>query len=118
MSIGNPAHSAEVPRQRETFRMVPDRMTFDARLEPGDTRIWCCLLFLARYPSKNTLEATDAVIADKLKLSQQTLRRALQRLEKCQYIRRAMDGRTRIITLNPEGDGEPIAEFTLRVVAG
>lgn len=47
--------------------------------------------------------------------SPQTVRRALLRLEQEQFIGRTMDGQTRIIRLNPEGSGEPIAAFALKV---
>ncbi len=96
--------------------MVPDRLWADKRLEPGDVRMWCCLAFLAR--GRGSCEPTDAILAEKLDVSQQTIRRALLRLERCDYISRERDGQTRIITLKPEGDGQPIAEFTLRVAAG
>jgi DNA-binding GntR family transcriptional regulator len=46
------------------------------------------------------------------------VRRALQRLESAQFIERQMEGRMRVIRLHPEGDGEPVAEYTLRLTAG
>lgn len=98
--------------------MIPDRMTFDDRLEPGDMRVWACLAFLARFPDRVECTPTDAMLADKLRVSPQTIRRALQRLERCGYIERSRDGLTRVITLRPEADGKPVAEFTLRVATG
>src|SRR3954452_2950421 len=105
MSIGRPV------RALETFRMVPDRMTFDDRLESHDVRLWCIMLFLAR--GRDTCDATDATLAEKLGANERTIRRSLVRLEKCQFISRKRQGERRIIALNPEGDGWVATEFTL-----
>ena len=110
MGIGKSA------RALETFRMVPDRMTFDDRLESHDVRLWCIMLFLAR--GRDTCDATDVTLAEKLGANERTIRRALVRLESCQFITRRREGERRIITLNPQGDGQLIPEFTLRIVAG
>ncbi len=92
--------------------MTPDRMWLNDRLQPQDLKLWLCLCFFAR--DRAQCEPTDAALAEKVKASQQTVRRSLQRLEAEQFIDRVMDGRTRVIHLHPEGDGKPIAEFTLR----
>jgi DNA-binding transcriptional ArsR family regulator len=110
MNIGRPARPA-----LESFRMVPDRLWLDKTLQPIDIKLWCCLCFLAR--GRGECSSTDALLAKKMETSQQTVRRALLRLESANFIERQMDGRTRIIALKPEGDGRPIAEYALRVVA-
>lgn len=96
--------------------MVPDRLWTHQALQPLDVRLWCALSFFAR--ERGHCEPTDADLADKLGSSQQTIRRGLLRLEEAEFITRTMDGRTRVITLNTEGDGQPIEAFTLRVMAG
>jgi DNA-binding MarR family transcriptional regulator len=96
--------------------MTPDRMWLDDSLQPVDLKLWLCLCFFAR--DRDQLTQTDADLASKVKASQQTVRRSLQRLEAAQFIERSMEGRTRIITLKPEGDGKPIAEYALKVMAG
>jgi DNA-binding MarR family transcriptional regulator len=100
----------------ETFRMVPDRLWLDKTLQPIDIKLWCCLCFLAR--ERGECSPTDATLAEKMEASQQTVRRCLHRLEAAQFIGRAMDGRTRIISLRPEGDRQPLPEYSLRVSAG
>ena len=117
MNIGMLAGQTPDPSQG-TFRMIPDRMTFDDRLDPGDMRVWACLAFMARFPTRATLVATDQAIAAKLRTSPQTLRRSLQRLDQAGYITRTREGQTRLLTLNPGGDGTLVAEFSLRVAAG
>jgi hypothetical protein len=104
------------PRALESFRMVPDRLWSHPMIEPLDVTLWCCLTFLAR--GRDHCEATDQALAGKLGTTDRTIRRSLARLESCQFIGRHMDGVTRVITLKPEGDGQPSAEFTLRVLAG
>ncbi len=104
------------PRSSETFRMVPDRMTFDERLERGDIHVWCVLAFFAR--DRDHTEVTDAMLADKARVSERTIRDGLARLERSGFISRRREGMVRIITLMPDGDGQPIPEFSLRVVAG
>lgn len=114
MSIGITARRASAPvRASETFRMVPDRLWTHPDLQPFDLKLWCAMSFLAR--GRGRTDATDKVIAHQADASPQTVRRGLQRLESAAFISRAMDGRDRIITLNPEGTGEPIAGFTLKV---
>ncbi len=98
--------------------MIPDRMTFDDRLDPGDMRVWACLAFLARFPVRMETTITDQAIGEKLRVSPQTIRRALLRLERAGYIARGREGQTRVITLQPAGDGQPVAEFALRVATG
>lgn len=98
--------------------MIPDRMTFDDRLDPGDMRVWACLAFLARFPTRAETTATDQAIADKLRVSAPTIRRALSRLERAGYITRERDRLSRVITLQPSGDGQPVAEFALRLATG
>jgi hypothetical protein len=107
MSIG------KMPRALESFRMVPDRLWTHQDLQLFDIKLWCALQFLAR--SRGYCEPTDATLAEKTDASQQTVRRSLQRLEAAEFIARTMDGRTRVITLKPEGDGQPVAEFELRI---
>jgi predicted ArsR family transcriptional regulator len=96
--------------------MVPDRLWLAKAIQPIDIKLWCCLCFLARGQAE--CSPTDALLAEKMETSQQTVRRALLRLESANFIERQMDGRTRIIALKPEGDGQPIAEYALRVAAG
>lgn len=100
--------------------MLPDRMTFDPRIEGSDIRVWACLAFIARMPSRETTTATDQDLAEKLGVSPQTIRRSLLRLEQAGYIKRerAEHGHGRIITLIAEGDGTPIPGFGLRVATG
>ena len=114
MTIGqHPGRALPRPRATETFRMVPDRLWTNANLQLFDLKLWCCLSFLAR--ERGWCEATDAVLAREAGASPQTVRRALLRLEQEQFIGRTMDGQTRIIRLNPEGSGEPIGAFALKV---
>lgn len=110
------AHTPDT--EQGTFRMIPDRMTFDERLDPGDVRVWACLAFLARFPTRSETTATDHAIAEKLRVSPQTIRRALLRLEQAGYIARGRDGQSRVITLQPNGDGRPVAELGLRLATG
>jgi hypothetical protein len=118
VNIGKLAPSSPEPNPTESFRMIPDRMTFDPRLDPGDMRVWACLAFLARFPTRMETTVTDQAIGEKLRVSPQTIRRALLRLERAGYLTRSRDGQSRVITLQPGGDGEPIAEFGLRLAAG
>lgn len=86
-----------------TFRMVPDKLTYDPRLESLDVRLWCVLSHSGRFRGYST--ATDEWISRYLKVSTPTIQRSLSRLHKAGYIRRA---RTpcggRKTTLHPEGD--------------
>lgn len=118
MAIGRPGSGLEdrPARARETFRMIPDRMWLHPKVKDFDLRLWCGLLFLAR--DRDYCTPTDLDLASKIKASQQTIRRSLQRLEAAKFVEREMDGRTRIIRLRPEGDGEPVAEYALRLATG
>src|SRR5688572_614830 len=51
-------------RPHEGFRMIPDRMLLDHRLQAIDVRLWGILLFVAR--GRPELDSTDAALADKL----------------------------------------------------
>ena len=100
--------------RRETFRMVPDRLWADLRLEGSDVRLWCVLSFLAR--GKDAIDATDASLADLVGLSERAIRDCLGRLQDCGFIKRHGRGRNRTLTLHPEGDGEHVPALGLRVV--
>lgn len=114
MTIGqDPGRASPRPPATETFRMVPDRLWTHPDLQPFDLKLWCCLSFLAR--GRGRCEATDARLARQTGASPQTVRRALLRLERARFIGRTMDGPTRVIRLHPEGSGEPIAAFALKV---
>jgi DNA-binding GntR family transcriptional regulator len=93
--------------------MVPDRLWLDRRLNATDVRIWCVLAFLAR--ARDHTDATDAAIGDQVGLSARTVRDSLRRLESCGFVGRDRQGEARIITLRPEGDGNPVPELGLRV---
>lgn len=84
--------------------MVPDRMTFDGRLQHIDIRVWCVLSHAARFRGYCT--STDAQVGARIAASVPTVQRSLLRLTKAGYIDRTPDelGRRRI-TLRPEGDG-------------
>jgi hypothetical protein len=112
--IGRSAHQSQI--NTETFRMIPDRLWTHPDLQLFDLKLWCVLQFLAR--GRGCCDPTDAVLAAKSGASQQTVRRSLQRLETAEFVTRTMESRTRVITLKPEGDGQPIEEFVLRLVAG
>lgn len=94
--------------------MVPDRLWASERIQATDVRLWCALSFLAR--GRGYCEATDATLAAKIRLSEQTVRRSLLRLEECRFIERSRQGEGRIITLRPDGDGEPVPELAFRVI--
>lgn len=96
--------------------MVPDRLWADARLDHLDVRLWCVLAFIAR--GRDQCDPTDATLASKLRISDRTVRRSLDRLHQAGYIERQRVGESRVITLKPTGDGEEITEFNLRVMAG
>jgi DNA-binding MarR family transcriptional regulator len=98
----------------EGFRMIPDRMLLDQRLEAIDVRLWGILLFIAR--GRPECDPSDAILAARLGVSDRTVRRALDRLEDCRFVSRRRSGDARFITLRPEGDGEMPAEFGLRAV--
>lgn len=116
MSIGMEAVRALPRRAAESFRMIPDRLWMNRRLQPFDLRLWCALHHLAR--GRGWCEATDADLAKQTGASEQTVRRGLARLGREQFISRSMDGRSRIIALNPAGNGEPMpAVHRLRVVS-
>jgi hypothetical protein len=116
MGIGRQPLPAPPRHATETFRMVPDRMTFDERLERGDIHVWCVLAFFAR--DRDHADVTDAMLADRARVSERTIRDSLARLERSGFISRRREGPGRIITLIPEGDGQPIPAFSLRVMAG
>ncbi len=113
MNIGKTAKGLERSRARESFRMIPDRMWLHPGVRDFDLRLWCGLLFLAR--DRDYCNPTDVVLADKLGCSVQTVQRGLLRLEKADFIKREMDGRERSLKLKPEGNGQPMAEFSLRI---
>ena len=104
----------KMPRVVETFRMVPDRMTFDDRLKSHEIRLWCVLNFTAR--GRDHTDATDAALAGMMKLSERTVRESLARLEECRFIERRRQGEGRMITLRPGGDGRAVPELELRVI--
>ena len=81
----------KTPRVVETFRMVPDRMTFDNRLKSHEIRLWCVLNFTAR--GRDHTDTTDAALAEMMKLSERTVQESLARLEECRFIERAPPGR-------------------------
>ena len=108
MSIG------KTPGVVETFRMVPDRMTFDERLRSHEIRLWCVLAFTAR--GRDHTDVTDAALAAMMKLSERTVQESLTRLEECRFIERARRGEGRVITLRPGGDGRAVPELGLRVI--
>jgi Mn-dependent DtxR family transcriptional regulator len=93
--------------------MIPDRMWLHPEVKDFDLRLWCGLSFLAR--DRDYCTPTDAVLAEKLGCSVQTVQRGLTRLDRAGFVRREMDGRDRLLRLKPEGTGEPIAEYTLRI---
>lgn len=99
---------------RETFRMVPDRLWLDRRLRGSDLKVWCALLFLAR--GRDYTDATDDAIASQLGISPRTVRDSLYRLERASFIERQRNGENRHTYLRPEGDGEPVPRMALRVV--
>ena len=96
------------------FRMVPDALWLDSRLKANDIRLWCAMSFTAR--TRDHTEATDATLAEMLGSSPRTIRDSLARLEYTRFITRRRDGEVRVITLNPEGDGQMVPELQLRVV--
>jgi hypothetical protein len=63
MSIG------KTPGVVETFRMVPDRMTFDERLRSHEIRLWCALAFTAR--GRDHTDVTDAALAAMISVKQE-----------------------------------------------
>jgi CTP-dependent riboflavin kinase len=93
--------------------MVPDRLWLHEDIKPFDIRLWCALTFFAR--DRDWCDPTDAVLADKLGVSIQTVQRGLKNLETAQFVQREMKGRERFLNLHPEGNGEPVAEYTLRL---
>jgi CTP-dependent riboflavin kinase len=80
-----------------------------------DIKLWCCLCFLAR--DRGWCDPTDDALAAETQASPQTVRRALHRLEQERFVARGMEGRARIIRLNPEGSGEPVPAYELKVVS-
>lgn len=98
----------------ETFRMVPDRLTFDSRIRDSDIRLWCILAFTAR--GRDATDVTDDALAEIWGVSPQTVRRSLLRLEEFRFIVRTRQGEGRTITLHPEGDGSTIPALELRVI--
>jgi len=104
----------KMPRVVETFRMVPDRMTFDDRLKSHEIRLWCVLCFAAR--GRDHTDVTDAALAAMMGMSERTVRESLARLEECRFIERARRGEGRVITLRPGGDGRAVPRLELRVI--
>jgi hypothetical protein len=104
----------KTPHVVETFRMVPDRLTFDERLESHEIRLWCVLCFTAR--GRDHTDVTDAALAAMTKLSERTVQESLAGLEQCRFIERARRGEGRVITLRPGGDGRAAPELGLRVI--
>ena len=98
----------------EGFRMVPDRLWLDSRLRANDIRLWCALIFTAR--SRNYTEATDAILAGQIGLSERSIRDSLARLEVSRFIDRQREGEGRVIRLRPEGDGTSVPGLEFRVV--
>lgn len=94
--------------------MVPDRLWMDSRLHAADVRLWCVLSFNAR--GRDHTEATDAALAELVQLSERSVRDSLSRLQAAGFIDRQGRGRSRTITLHPEGDGTPVRGMALRVV--
>lgn len=90
-------------RKVTPFRMVPDRMAYDPRLEAIDIRLWCVMSHIGRYHAHCI--ATDNALATRLRVSVPTVQRSLVRLQKAGYIRRFRHQKgDRRITLRPEGD--------------
>lgn len=116
MEIGKRPSTVQPFRCAETFRMVPDRLWLDPRVKPFDIRLWCALAFFAR--DRGLCMPTDATLAEKLGVSDRTIRRGLRGLEDAGFVRAGMEGRERVIRLTPDGDGQPIEEYQLRVMAG
>jgi hypothetical protein len=115
MGIGNLPLRASPRRATESFRMVPDRLWTNTGLQWFDIKLWCCLCFLAR--DRGWCDPTDDALAAETQASPQTVRRALHRLEQERFVARGMEGRARIIRLNPEGSGEPVPAYELKVVS-
>jgi hypothetical protein len=91
MSIDKTSHGVE------TFRMVPDRLWLDPRLQANDVRLWCALTFTAR--GRDRTGVSDQGLAKMMGWSPQTVRRSLLRLEECRFIERARRGEGRMITV-------------------
>lgn len=108
MAIGRQPHRAS-----ESFRMIPDRLWLHPGIKDFDLRLWCCLWFHAR--DRGHCFETDQTIAEKMGVSVKTVQRGLQSLERGQFIKREMVGRERRLNLHPEGDGQPMPEFALRI---
>ncbi len=98
---------------RETFRMIPDRLWLNSGIKDFDLRLWCCLWFHAR--DRGHCFETDAQIAETMGVSIKTVQRGLRNLERGEFLTREMVGRERRLNLRPEGDGQPIPEFALRL---
>lgn len=83
--------------------MIPDRMLYDGRLEPMDIRLWGVMLHIGRF--RGYCHSTDNQLAAKLRVSPQTIRRSLLRLERSGYISRGRgDDGGRRIDFRPDGD--------------
>jgi DNA-binding Lrp family transcriptional regulator len=108
MIIGKPS-----TRALESFRMVPDRLWADPTIKDFDIRLYCCLCFNAR--GRDHCFETDATIARKLGVSAKTVQRGLQSLEQGKFIVREMVGRERRLHLRPEGNGQPVEGFELKL---
>jgi hypothetical protein len=90
-------------RGKGTFRMVPDKLWMDGRVEGSDLKVWCALCWLAR--SRPHVDATDDAIAGAAKIGARTVRRSLSRLEDLGFLERTDGDRGRRIVLRPEGRG-------------
>jgi CTP-dependent riboflavin kinase len=93
--------------------MIPDRLWLHPEIKDFDLRLWCCLWFLAR--DRGHCFETDATIAEKMCVSVKTVQRGLRNLEQGEFLSRDMVGRERRLDLRPEGGGQPLAEFALRL---
>jgi hypothetical protein len=93
--------------------MIPDRLWLHPRVKPIDLRIWCCLWFHAR--DRGHCFENDATIAETTRVSIKTVQRSLLNLQRMEFIKRDMVGRDRRLDLRPEGDGQPIAAFALKL---
>lgn len=93
--------------------MVPDRLWLDDRLQGADVHLWCALNFTAR--GRETTDASNSALAELVGLSERSVCDSLARLQAAGFIARTGRGRSRSITLHPEGDGSEVAAFGLRV---
>jgi hypothetical protein len=110
----DPAPDKGVSFEGVPFEMIPLSMLRDLRrIEPIDIRLWGFMIHDARF--RGHCEYTDAQFAALLGVSQQTVRRALLRLEKASYIDR-VGGKCRRILINTEGDGAELPRLKVKSV--